>query len=275
MTLRNTFTEYVYTGPIRELSTLMGIDSTLREVDTEISKRIPAPNVRINAGDTACTFYNDSLEEFKRFNTYPETNGDMPVPGEIVESVRSDDDFWDVGGNIGIYSCMASAVIDEGSVTVVEPHPKNADRIRTNLELNGGDNEAVYQVALSSEPGELEFYLTASDVAGSYGSIHHTDYEETMVVETVPGDVFRIREDVPHPDVMKIDVEGAEYDVLCSLEETLSSDRCRLIYCNICTGMNNDVEDDEVYEQLSEYGYDVEPIWNWPDGQGHYVRAKK
>lgn len=275
ISLRDAFVEHVYTGPIRAASRRVGIDSRLRAIDERVARRFPAPNVTIGANGTTCTFYNGSVEEYKWFKNYPETDDDMPVLDEIVANLRLDDDFWDVGANIGIYTCMASKVIETGSIVAIEPHPDNAERIERNLALNGGRGE-VYRLALDSETRELEFHSATSDVAGSFGSAHYSEYGgETMAVEAVSGDEFRAREGIPRPDVVKIDVEGAEYDVLRGLEGTLSSGECRSIYCNVCSEMNNDVADDAIYALLEEYGYDVERIWEWPDGQGHYVRAEK
>lgn len=275
--VRNAFNEYIYTGPVRVASRRLGADSVLRSVDSKLTKRTPfdVPNGELTVGETTCTFYLDSMREREWFEKYPESDGSMPVLTDLVERVRPDDDFWDIGANVGIYSCMGASMIKSGSVTAIEPHPKNANRITTNLRRNGLDG-TVYRLAFAAESGEIELYVSQIDVAGSYGSVNEDNHQgERLIIEATSGDSFRTRDTVPDPTIVKIDVEGAEHDVLLGMRQTLSVTDCRLVYCNVCSGMTDDVDDEDVYRLLQAYGYEIEPIWEWPDGRGHYVRAEK
>lgn len=273
---RNAVIEQVYTGPIQSVSRRLGIEPALRRLDSAVAERLPfeATDCKITVGETTCTFHIGSMHEYMWFLKYPESDGDMPVLTEIVENLRADDNFWDVGSSVGIYSCFASTVIESGTVTSIEPLPNNAERIETNLRLNELDG-TVYQLALGSSQSTLDLYPSQSDVVGSFGSTREGVYGgEAIAVEVVPGDAFRARENVPQPTVMKIDAEGAEYDVLQGLKETLSGDGPRLVYCNI-SSYYNDIDDGEIYAVFDDYGYEVTPIWEWPDSKGHYVQAKK
>jgi FkbM family methyltransferase len=58
--------------------------------------------------------------------------------------------------------------------------------------------------------------------------------EGTKTVETVRGDSIISREGLESPDVVKIDVEGAEGLVIAGMSNSLS--RCRRIYCEIHIG---------------------------------------
>lgn len=267
------FVKYIYTGRVETVCRLSGIEKAFEPIDV--------PNTEITVKGETCTFYVDSPREQVWWESYFESparlGGDMPVLNEITQEINPDDCFWDVGGNIGIYSCHVAKQIDSGSVIAVEPNPKNADRVRMNLSLNDVVG-SVYQLALSSGRGELDLFV--SDVPGSYGTTHSLPWigwntVTSITVECLSGDTFRTDYDVPPPDVMKIDVEGAEYDVLNGLEETLSSGDCRLVYCNIHSSADSGVTDEETHKLLQEYGYEVERIWEWPTGEGHFIRGKR
>lgn len=268
------FVDRVYTGRIETVCRLTGLDRALTPLEV--------PDKEITVRDVTCRFRVDSVRELVWWESYFESparfGGEMPVLEAIVRTLRPDDTFWDVGANVGIYACHASKRIDSGSVVAVEPNPRNAERIRTNLRCNGTDG-TVYQLAFAASADELE--LQVSDVPGSYGSTHSLPWVRwnsvnAITVDGVPGDAFRRRDGVPDPDVLKIDVEGAEYDVLCGLEETLSSpDGPRAVYCNVHSAADNGIADTEVRELLCEYGYEVERMWEWPTSDGHFVRGEK
>lgn len=140
--------------------------------------------------------------------------------------------FYDVGANNGIYACFVGERLNEGRVFAFEPHPANADHCRSNLDRNGIDG-SVYEVALAATSGTAE--LTVSDQGAGAGthSLGGEDGRSSIRVDTRRGDEFIVEESVPAPTVMKIDVEGAELDVIRGFEDTLRDDSFGTLYCEV------------------------------------------
>ena len=70
--------------------------------------------------------------------------------------------------------------------------------------------------------------------------------------------------DIEPPTIVKIDVEGAEVNVIRGMKKALSSESCRLLYCEVHTGSQGgpSVEDfdgtvDELKELLKDCGFEI------------------
>lgn len=78
--------------------------------------------------------------------------------------------------------------------------------------------------SVSEKPGEGKHALKTEEEEHDLNEID---------VETIPGDRYIERESLPTPNVIKIDVEGAEYQVLQGLSETLDRDNCRSVFVEV------------------------------------------
>jgi len=153
----------------------------------------------------------------------------------------------DIGAHIGRYTlASAKAVGSEGFVVSVEPHPVNYQILRRNIDLNGLKNVIAFNLAAWNKDGELKLF------AGS-ASGHHslTTDQKHGCVRVKSRAMDRLCEELRlnHVEWAKIDVEGAEWEVLRGLEETISKYRPKIItevfYENI----------DRVKRFLKEHGY--------------------
>lgn len=128
-------------------------------------------------------------------------------PGSVV---------YDIGANVGYFSLLASVLVgSRGHVVAFEPLPRNLCYLRKHLELNGLQNLMVIDAAVSDQSGEAFFDLGASTAMG-----HLADAGDIRV-RRVSLDHLLGEKTILPPDYMKIDVEGAEYDVLCGARRIL------------------------------------------------------
>jgi len=129
----------------------------------------------------------------------------------------------DVGANTGLFSLLAAAVHPEARVHAFEPFPQAARRLETNLQANGFRNVELVQVALSKSPGVLPLYykeaLRLTQGASLRDDAHMTSTIEVPVLRL---DDYLERLSLREIDLLKIDVEGAEPDVLAGAEKVIS-----------------------------------------------------
>lgn len=141
-----------------------------------------------------------------------------PVAGDTV---------IDVGANIGSYTLrMARRVGNEGIVVAIEPHPTNYCVLKKNIRLNALRNVVALNLAAWFANGELPLF------EGNATGLHSmkTDMgrgRNKVRVEAVDAIVKELR--LKRVDWIKIDVEGAEWEVLCGLVKTLDQYKPKLI----------------------------------------------
>lgn len=91
----------------------------------------------------------------------------------------------------------------------------------------------------------------------------------------VRGDDFIQTQNLLEPTVLKLNVEGVEYNVLSGLREVLSGSACRLVYCEV---HRNHLEtfgssDKEVRELLESCGFELESLND--HGTKYHLKATK
>jgi FkbM family methyltransferase len=174
--------------------------------------------------------------EYTRALSYRE---DRHIIQALVDRITVGDACWDIGANVGLYSVlMGSAVGPSGTVVSFEPEPRAYKRLTENAEASGLSNIRAFNMALGRDrrtmrivPAEYASqgnHLLVEDAGGKVA-----DGGSAATVDVLPGDELRRREGLPVPSAIKIDVEGAEEDVLTGLRETLADPSCRTIVCEV------------------------------------------
>lgn len=177
---------------------------------------------------------------------------ERPIIRDLIGEVDSDDVFYDIGANIGIYTCLVGTLLEEGQVVAFEPNPGNFEVLQNNVQRNNL-NASLYRVALSGESGRSNLKIEGK-------TAHHLsrDSEGTIEVETRRADHLIEQEGLPTPNICKIDIEGAEYQALLGLRETLSDEDLRLIYCEVHEDGQTSDRLAELNELLDDYGFSTE-----------------
>ena len=224
-------------------------------------KRNGSPVTRTIDGTTA-SFAVSSPKEYARAST---VHGERPVVADVLQTLNSDDVFYDIGANVGTYTCFAGQHVDDGNVIAFEPHPANVERLRENAALNDIQLE-VLSVALSNERGVSELDVSGGEDRAGVGthSLSTGDTERSIEIDMVEGDRLIEEERIPPPTVIKVDVEGAEQLVLEGLLSAIQDDRCHTVYCEVHPDRISKFggSEDDLRELLSERGYTLEVIEN-------------
>jgi FkbM family methyltransferase len=145
------------------------------------------------------------------------------VRREILRILKPGDLFLDIGANVGFFSLLAAkAVGHTGKVYAFEPAPKARDALRRNLALNHIQNVTTVALALSDSPGRRALFLDARNNSGASSFNRSPHSGEAMEVELDTYDRFASQNTLSIPALIKLDVEGAEVQVLRGMQALLS-----------------------------------------------------
>jgi FkbM family methyltransferase len=155
----------------------------------------------------------------------------------------------DVGANIGYNTVHAARLAGtRGRVVAIEPTPDNLAVLRRNVAASGLSNIVIEPVAVGSAPGVRDLFVRGekSAVNSFYPESCYAHVTDVLRVPVVPLD--NLASD--GADVVKIDVEGAELDVLEGMPRLLQRPRTALI-----------IEWHPLLQQMAGYTADSLPRW--------------
>ena len=150
--------------------------------------------------------------------------------------VRDAEFVWDIGANVGVFAfAVAGLVGKHGRVLAVEPDPWLFGLLQRSRAANRRrDDLAAVELlctAVSDRPGVARFQIAArgraSNALAGFGNSEMGGVREELLVPTVTLD--QLLETTFPPDLVKIDVEGAELLVLQGARRLLAEARPRLL----------------------------------------------
>ena len=175
-----------------------------------VRRRLPAPFA-------AARIY-VSTEGGLRYLAQPMSRVDPALLKLAAEVVTRGDTVWDIGANMGLFSFAAAVMAGrEGRVLAVEPDTDLVGLLRRSAAGAVGHAPVeILPAAISDEESVARFHIARRNRATShlagFGSVMAGGVRSTRLVPTVTLDWLAAR--LPPPDVVKIDVEGAELAVL-------------------------------------------------------------
>lgn len=132
--------------------------------------------------------------------------------------------FFDIGANVGFFTVLASRIVGgEGAVVAFEPLPENLRALQEHVRLNRAQNVTVVAAAVSDRAGTERFGPADNPAMGGLAP------DGSIDVATVTLDDLVKEGAVRRPDVLKIDVEGAELRVLAGARRTLVEARPAIV----------------------------------------------
>ncbi|NYG06078.1 FkbM family methyltransferase [Phycicoccus badiiscoriae] len=152
---------------------------------------------------------------------------DMLAPGELV---RDGDVVVEVGAGTGTETVFLSrSVGNTGTVIAVEAHPTTAVCLQETISLNRCENVRLVQVALSGS-GDPVHLTTGRGVSGLANRIDAGEGGVSVAGGTLM-DIVR-QQGLHQIDLLKMNIEGAELDVLRGSLTTLDQVRRVMISCH-------------------------------------------
>jgi FkbM family methyltransferase len=141
----------------------------------------------------------------------------------------------DGGANEGAYTLfLAARVGREGRVLAVEPSPRELERLKANVALNGMPQVTVIEAALAEQPGEVELLLAEPHHAGqnTLGGFAYPGMVAagSLRVAATTVDALAKAQNLASLDMIKLDIEGAELRALIGAGEVLRRWRPLLLF---------------------------------------------
>lgn len=123
--------------------------------------------------------------------------------------VKKDWVIFDIGAHVGFYTLLSAELVGkDGKVFSFEPLIDNYEYLKKHIEINNYKNITSLNVAVSNKDGSAFFRK------GENTSMGHLTSNGEIKVRTITIDNLINNKKLPIPDVLKIDVEGAELAVL-------------------------------------------------------------
>ena len=157
---------------------------------------------------------------------------EVPIQNIFAQHLKSGDVFYDIGANVGFFSIIAAKLVgDTGKVYAFEPGEENAKSIRHNAQLNSFSQIEVIEKAVSHTSGEGQLLL--AEYSGGHAlatADAPPDLAGEVTVDLVSIDDLIAQKKIKPPNFVKVDVEGAELDVLKGMRETIKTHQPTIIY---------------------------------------------
>lgn len=156
-----------------------------------------------------------------------------PALADLFDGVLGPGDVLaDVGGNMGLYALWGARLVGPtGRVHSFEPVPESAAMLARNAELNGFEWLEVHACAVGAASGTVR--LHRMDLYSGCTSRYAFESEHWIEAPLVTLDEHFSRR--PPPRLVKIDVEGMEFEVLRGADRLLSGETPPLVVFEACS----------------------------------------
>jgi FkbM family methyltransferase len=162
--------------------------------------------------------------------------------------IQQDDIVVDIGANVGVFSVAAAK--RGGRVFAFEPVNETFQRLEQNIAIN--DSAPVltaYNVGVSVRGGRRELFVSESSEGFSLFS--GSGSGKAVLVNTIPFDEIFTLCAIDHIDFLKVDCEGAEYEIFGAISDA-SFAKIRKIVLEFHHGK------DDLMAKLAQHGFSIE-----------------
>jgi FkbM family methyltransferase len=166
----------------------------------------------------------------------------------LLDHLKEDDLFVDVGANVGHFSLLAAS--KKAKVIAIEPIPDTFRRLNENVVLNNFEKLInLLNIGVADKKGKL-FFTSNSDVMNK---VSPNKTANTIEVEVTTLDDLLIN---LNPKLIKIDVEGFEKFVLEGATKIISSPTLSYLIIELNNFSENfNSNNDEIHNSIMQFGF--------------------
>jgi FkbM family methyltransferase len=154
-----------------------------------------------------------------------------PVQEALRRLLAPGDVFYDVGANVGFFTILGARLVGpEGRVIAFEPVPACARAVARNIALNDFAHAAIREEAVGAASGRAQL-LVVGEASWSHlaSTGRHADVRAEIDVAVASIDELVLAGEIPPPDVLKIDTEGAELQAIAGMRATIEHHRPAIV----------------------------------------------
>ncbi|HEY6659043.1 MAG TPA: FkbM family methyltransferase [Nitrososphaeraceae archaeon] len=196
----------------------------------------------------------------------------LPKQGDIVV---------DIGAHMGRYTIISSKRVGaNGKVVAIEAHPSNFEMLKSNIKLNQLTNVTPLNYAVYSKETKIKLYLTDEE---SGNTMHHsimsnyvfTKYKDKtgdkfVEVSANTLDYLLQLKGITDVNWIKIDVEGAEFEVLKGAHNVLSNSKD----ISLLIEVHGKDTYEPIIESLRSYNFKIDFEKTYENGEKHIIALK-
>ena len=214
---------------MKRLVEMIGLDGLLRSVLYKTLRR----KTTAQAAGVSRLFVSDTPDLARRVLAL---GGEKDQLEKFISLLRPGDVVWDVGAFMGMYSVFSSkAVGPTGRVIAFEPESAAFQLLQRNIALNKATNIMTQKSALSdvsTSDGRIYGAQRHNNAIHSLRrSVNHEEQGQKVQIDVA--DQLVEHSNVPIPNAIKMDVEGAEMQALSGMRSLLLNRECRLIFLEV------------------------------------------
>lgn len=178
---------------------------------------------------------------------------------EVLDAITSElgsGILWDVGAHFGLHGITAKNMLPASHVVCFEPSIEMLGRLSRNRTLNQAEVDIV-SLALSNRDGFQTFYVGPPGNPGmsTLSPWSEVSYERNYVVASARGDDLVAKGVMPSPTVIKLDVEGHEFQALEGMAGILRSQTLKVVVFE-----DSRAEDTPAKALLNAAGFSCSPL---------------
>ena len=148
----------------------------------------------------------------------------------LYHVLKPGDTFIDIGANIGLFSLNASKIVgNSGKVYSFEAFKPNYIQFKKHIAQNKIQNIKAENKAVSNDSTPIEIRYNDSQNNIGMASAFLEEFTITEKVEAVTLDQYLSENSLEKVDLIKIDIEGGEYNALLGMAETLAKYKPQII----------------------------------------------
>jgi FkbM family methyltransferase len=172
-------------------------------------------------------------------------------------ALREGDCVLGVGANIGYYALMMARLVGpRGKVYAIEPVPHNVKLLKDSIRLNNYSNIETFSLAMGQNDGVSKLYLSDHPNWSSF-------YRPRKVTGQIDIQIISVDsffKDKRPPDVIRMDVEGYEYEILIGMSDLLESGRPLRLFIEFHPDIMGQQRAEVFLSTLQKHGFQLKKV---------------
>ena len=241
---------------------------TIKHANEPLLKlKMPGYNFEFYCGNNKDDFATMTIRENEMLELFRPKQGDTVV---------------DIGAHMGKYTLIASMCVGaNGKVIAIEAHPGNYEMLNRNIKLNGLTNVTTLNFAVYSKEGKIKLYMPGEKsnrtIYNTLISTRATDEEKFVEVNADTLDDLLQNNEISCANVnwIKIDVEGAELEVLKGAHNIMSNSKNITLLIEVHDIENGKNVYKPIMDLMEKYNFEIEFEYTWANGEKHVILHKQ